>query len=481
MSDENRNGDYNFTTDIVIGLEIHVELATATKLFCACAREGKDGEEPNTRTCPVCLGHPGSKPVLNKKALEHALKVCLALNCKISPELIFSRKSYFYPDMSKNYQITQYEIPLGEHGKLKLKSGKDIGITRVHMEEDPASITHPAGMQNSKYVLVDYNRSGDPLCEIVTEPDMTSPDEARDFMKRLIEVVNYLEVFNVDHCIVKADANISIKESGYRRVEIKNVTGFKEIERALNYEVDRQRQAVKNGEVIAIETRGWEPEQGVTFSMRSKESEEDYGYILDPDLTITDVTPEMIKEVEESMPELAQDKVVRYVEEMGVDQVDAEVLVADKLVAEMFEAIAAKVDPVLTAKWIRRELLRVLNYNKLEMKDIKFNQEHLVELLKLLEAKKITENTSKKIIEELVATPFDIHEYIKANDLEAVSDTGELKKICQEVVDENPKAIAEYKEGNSKALNFMVGQIMRKTRGKASPKEVNEIIQCLIE
>ena len=223
----------DFSNSIVIGLECHVELNTNTKLFCSCPAKGS--EEPNTRTCPTCLGMPGSKPVLNKKAVEFALKLCLALNCKISPELIFSRKSYFYPDMAKNFQISQYEIPLGKEGKLNLSNGKEIGITRVHMEEDPASLVHPSGMQKSAYVLVDYNRSGNPLLEIVTKPELSSAAEARDFMKQLINVLNYLEIFDENYNIIKADANISIRESGFVKAEVKNITGFKEIEKALNY------------------------------------------------------------------------------------------------------------------------------------------------------------------------------------------------------------------------------------------------------
>ena len=218
-------------TGTIIGLEVHIELNTKTKLFCGCPVKGN--EEPNTRTCEVCLGHPGSKPVLNKKAVEYAIKLCLALNCKLSKELIFSRKSYFYPDMAKNYQISQYEIPLGSNGSLRLKSGKEIGIVRVHMEEDPASLIHPVGMQESAYVLVDYNRSGNPLLEIVTEPCMESADEARDFMKQMITILSYLEIFDLNTGIIKADANVSIKESGYVKQEIKNITGFREIEKAL--------------------------------------------------------------------------------------------------------------------------------------------------------------------------------------------------------------------------------------------------------
>ncbi|MDP7244843.1 MAG: Asp-tRNA(Asn)/Glu-tRNA(Gln) amidotransferase GatCAB subunit B, partial [Flavobacteriales bacterium] len=224
---------------VIVGLEVHTEINCDTKLFCGCATKGS--EEPNTRTCEVCLGQPGSKPVLNKKALEFALKLCLALNCKISKELIFSRKSYFYPDMAKNYQISQYEIPLGNKGSLKLRSGKDVGITRVHMEEDPAALIHPKGMQESAYVLVDYNRSGNPLLEIVTEPELESAAEAREFMKQLITILSYLGIFDINSNIIKADANVSIKESGFVKQEVKNITGFKEIERALQYEILRQK------------------------------------------------------------------------------------------------------------------------------------------------------------------------------------------------------------------------------------------------
>ncbi|MBI3036048.1 Asp-tRNA(Asn)/Glu-tRNA(Gln) amidotransferase subunit GatB [Candidatus Woesearchaeota archaeon] len=344
----------NFTSDVIIGLEVHIELNTKTKLFCSCPTHGS--EEPNTRTCPICLGMPGSKPVLNKKAVEFALKLCLALNCETSPELIFSRKSYFYPDMSKNYQISQYEIPLGKNGKLRLSHGKEIGITRVHMEEDPASLVHPSGLKESAYVLVDYNRSGNPLVEIVTEPELQSPDEARDFMKQLIGVLNYLEIFDINEGIIKADANISIRESGYKRVEIKNITGFREIERALFYEVKRQKEEAHK---IEQETRAWDSEKGITFSLRKKETEEDYGYIIDTDLTLVEITDKWIREIKKVMPELAQEKIKKFIG-MDIKRDDAEVLASDKFLANMFEKVAEEINPLLAAKWLRRELVRVL-------------------------------------------------------------------------------------------------------------------------
>lgn len=466
------------SNDTIIGLECHVELNTKTKLFCGCPT--KWSEEPNTRTCEVCLGHPGSKPVLNKRALEYAVKLCLALNCKISKELIFSRKSYFYPDMAKNYQISQYEIPLGSKGKLKLKSGKEVGITRVHMEEDPASLIHPAGMQESAYVLVDYNRSGNPLLEIVTEPCMDSAEEARDFMKHLITVISYLDIFDINKNIIKADANVSIKESGFVKQEVKNITGFKEIERALNYEIARQKEAIKEGKKLEQETRAWDSEKSFTFTLRKKETEEDYGYILDSDLVKIEITKDMIGGIKKVMPELAHDKIKKFITKHKIKKEDAEILAAEKHLAEMFEKVAEKVNPILAAKWLRRELMRVLNYNKKELHEIEMDEKHMIQLLKLVESKGITDNVASKLLEKLIEQPFDVNEYVKKERLEAVSDIGEIEKYCREAINENPKAMEDYKSGEARALNFIVGSVMRKSKGKATPKEVNEIIKNLV-
>ena len=372
-----------FKSDVVIGIECHVELKTDSKLFCGCARTGSD--EPNTRTCPVCLGHPGSKPVLNKKAVEYAIKLALATNSKISNELIFSRKSYFYPDMAKNYQISQYEIPLATDGKLKLERGKEINLVRIHMEEDPAALIHPAGMRDSKFTLVDYNRSGNPLVEVVTQPDMTSPEEARDFMKQLITILEYLEIFDSNNCIIKADANISIKESNYTRAEIKNITGFKDIERALKYEVARQREEINEGKKLVMETRSWDSEKGITFSLRTKETEADYGYIVDPDLVKIELTNELISKIKREMPELAHEKLAKFTEKHGLNEEMAKVISKDKALAEMFEAVSTAVNPELAAKWIRRELTRVLNYNKKKLQDTEIKDIHMIDLLRLIE------------------------------------------------------------------------------------------------
>ena len=465
-----------FTSDIVIGLEIHVELATDTKLFCSCpTHSDEEDEKPNTRTCPVCLGHPGSKPVMNKKVVDYALKLALALGCKIAPSLIFSRKSYFYPDLAKNYQITQYEMPIGEGGSLELE-GKKIGITRVHIEEDPAALVHPAGMSKSTHVLVDYNRSGDPLCEVVTEPDMESPEEAREFMKRLISVLRYLDIFDVNRCLIKADANISIRESGYNRAEIKNITGFKDIERALRYEIERQKADVAEGKDILNETRGWDAQYGVTRSMRVKETEADYGYIIDPDLVPIEISDDWVQKVSEGMPELPDEKVKKFMAHYRLERHDAEVIAADKDLAGMLEEVAKDTDPVLAAKWIRRELVRCLNYVKKDLHEVDVSHKHIVSLLLLVQNKKITEKTGQKLMEKLIAEPFDVNEYVRKEGLEAVSDSGELEKFCQKSIDDNPKAVEDYLAGNENSLNFLIGQVMRMTRGKATPDIVKEIV-----
>ncbi len=467
----------SFTSDIVIGLEIHIQLNTNTKLFCSCPTTGDN--TPNSRTCPVCLGHPGSKPVLNKKAVEYGIRLALALDSDINKELIFSRKSYFYPDMSKNYQISQYEIPLAEHGYLALKTGKKIRLTRIHLEEDPASLVHPAGMHSSNYVLVDYNRSGIPLLEIVTEPDLASPEEAREFMKELITLVNYLGIFDNNTCIIKADANVSIKESGYIRSEIKNITGFKEIERALIYEVKRQKQAIANNENLIMDTRSWDAAQGLTRRIRTKETEDDYGYIIDPDLVITDITDDWIKSVKSGMPELPQQKLARYIE-MGLSKDDAVVLVADFRMAGLFEELIKTIEPVLVARWLRRELIRVLNYNKKTLADISLDKKALKDILTLIQEKKITDRTGQRLMEKLVEGSFDVMDYVKQKGLEIIDDSSMIKEFCNKAIAENPKAVEDFRQGNEKSLNFLVGQVMRMSRGKANPAEVNKLLREMI-
>src|SRR3989344_8832507 len=466
-----------FTTDIVIGIEIHVQLNSKTKLFCGCPSQGS--ADPNTRCCPICLGHPGSLPVLNKATLQMASKFALAVQANIAPELIFSRKSYFYPDMSKNFQITQFEEPLGKGGKITLKSGKEVELIRVHLEEDPASINYPLSMKKSAYCLIDYNRSGNPLIEIVTKPELTSPDEARDFLNQLMSILNYLKIFDMNNGIIKADANVSIKESNYTRVEIKNITGFKELEKALVSEIVRQKQLVYEGKKIQQETRGWDSYANSTHLLRIKETEADYGYIIEPDLSIIDLSQEFKEKIKLEIPELAQEKIQRYVRTFQLDPIDAEVMAMQLELAELFDKVAQQIDPQLAAKWLRKELLRVLNYNNISAAEIKFNERELVELLQLIQHNRISDATAQKIIEELMVKPFSPKEYVAKHHLELISDDKELREFCHRVIAENKAAVNDYQTGNEKSLNFLVGLVMRLSKGKASPQIVNELMKRL--
>lgn len=469
-----------FNSDIVIGLEIHVELNTKTKLFCSCATSGND--EPNSRVCPICLGHPGSRPVLNKKALDYAIKLGLALGCKFSKELVFSRKSYFYPDMSKNFQTTQFEDPIGKMGKLKLKSGKTINITRIHIEEDPASITYPGTMNNSSYSYIDYNRSGNPLIEIVTEPDITTPQEARDFLNQLINLLSYLEIFDLNEGIIKADANISIRESDYTRVEVKNISGFKDIEKALEYEIKRHKKVISKGQKIVMQTRGWDAQNQITFLMRTKETEADYGYIIEPDLSIIDITNDMLKESKKSLVELPENKFEKYINVYKIDPIDARVIVSDKQIADLYEEIIEKnIDKQLAAKWMKSGVLRVLNYTKKTLKESPFDKGEIIELLNLIESKTISEVVAQKIMENLSEKKFSPKEYVKENNLSQINNDDEIERHVVEVINNNQKAVKDYKDGGQKSFNFLFGQIMRQSKGKASPDTVKKILELKLK
>ncbi len=468
-----------FTSDVVVGLEVHVELDTKSKLFCGCSTKGN--ENPNTRTCPICLGHPGTRPVLNKKVLEYAMKICLAVNSQLSKELVFSRKSYFYPDMSKNFQITQFEEPLGSRGKIPLKSGKNINITRLHIEEDPASLVYPGSMESSPYVFIDYNRAGNPLIEVVTDPELTSPAEARDFLNQLITILAYLKIFDINTCIIKADANISIKESNYTRVEVKNITGFKELERALNYEITRQKALLKRGLKIKRETRGWNDAAKTTKSLRTKETEEDYGYIIEPDLSIIEITDKLASSIKKQIPELAYQKTKRFIEQYKIDPIDAEVMASERELADLFENISQKVNPSFTARWLRRELLRVLNYNKKTLRDIKFGQKELIELFELIHSQKISETTGQKLMEKLVEDVFSPKEYVSKHGLHQVTSENEIREVAVKVIKENMKAVEDYLKGEEKSFHYLLGQVMKHTKGKAEPKLTNQILKEEIE
>lgn len=468
----------SFNGDVVIGLEIHVTLKTDTKLFCGCRTTVESGEEdlPNSRTCEVCLGHPGSKPVLNKKALEYGIKLGLALGCRIANAINFSRKTYFYPDMAKNYQVTQFEVPLGNGGEIVLDSGKKVRLKRIHIEEDPASLVHQGKITTSPYVLVDYNRSGVPLVEVVTEPDMSSPDEAREFMKKLISVLSYIGVFDLEKGIIKADANVSIKEKDYTRVEVKNITGFKEIERALNYEIKRQKQ-----ESVTMETRAWDSEEGVTRTLRSKETEEDYGYIIDPDLVEYELSESMIRTIKTSIPELAAQKVERFISHYKITKDDAQVLASDYLLAELFERSAKRVKASTAVEWVRKELMGILNYNKKEFYEVRMDAKEFFDLIELVEKGQVTKEIARGILRKLPFQELKVKEYIQKEGLTAISGEGELKKLCELAIMSNPKPVEDYKRGEEKSLNFLVGQVMRSSKGTAQPDAVKKLLMELIK
>lgn len=439
-----------------VGLEIHATLNTKSKIFCSCKT---NGQIPNEDVCEICLGMPGSKPKLNKEALKQGVFLARALNFKLTNEIIFSRKSYFYPDLSKNYQITQFEEPLGFDGFVEV-SGKKIRLKRIHLEEDPAQIIR------KEKTLIDYNRSGMPLAEIVTEPDIENAAQAREFMKKLSRILLYLNI--TDN--VKADVNISVKESGFKRVEVKNVTGFKEIERVIIYEEKRQKEAVIKGEEILNATYGWDPLKGKTYLMRLKESEADYGYIYDPDLAKI-IIPEEFKL--QKLPELSDEKVSKYVLQ-GINEEDADIIAMDPKIANLFEQI--NVDPVLKSKWFRKEILRILNYNEFCLDDSKFTKDNIEKTLSQLQQKKINDATAKKILQELATKDFNPIEYIKKNNLELVNNEDEIEKLLDLVLANNSKAIEDYKSGSEKAFNFLFGLVMKEAKGKAEPKIIKELL-----
>lgn len=466
----------SFEADVVIGLEVHAELNTRTKLFCACPRTGSDA--PNTLTCPVCLGHPGSRPVLNKQAFLKAIAVCKAFGCSLEDSLVFSRKSYFYPDMSKNFQITQFREPLGSDGLLPLGDGTQVGLSRVHIEEDPASLVHPHGMKGSEYVLIDYNRAGRPLVEIVTKPEIASPAQAREFLGALLQVLEYLGVFDSDS-VIKADANVSIRESGYVRVEVKNITGFKEVERALAHEVARQRAVLRQEKEVVQETRAWDASTRRTSRMRTKEQEADYGYIFEPDLRVISGVHAYAQEVD--IPELGFARERRFQEEYGLSANDAQVMSSNRVLAELFEELSKKHKAVHVARWLRRELLRVLNYAGLSVEQSPISSEALSAVIELVSSGKVSENTGQDLMELLVEDSFDVKQYVEDEGLLQVTDSSKIQVLCEEVVAEFPEAVADVRSGEEKALNFLVGQVMRKSKGAAEPGQTRELLVSLLE
>ena len=457
-----------------IGLEVHVQLQTQTKLFCGCPN--KFVKEPNTLVCEYCIGLPGSKPRVNKSALDYALLIGLALDCKISSPTFFSRKSYFYPDMGKNFQITQYEVPIALGGKLKL-GAKEIKITRIQVEEDPARIVHSGGtITTAQYVLVDYNRSGVPLCEIVTDPDFESPKEAREFLQKLSSILEYLNAFNPNvEGSMRVDANISL---GPSRVEVKNISGFKDVEKALNYEIVRQKSLLRRQQKVTRETRGWDAVAGVTRSLRTKEDEEDYGYIFEGDLPKFTFQAKQLEKLQQSIPELPDQKIKRYIKELKLNEELAVSIVSEPDIAEAFEKVINYVDKQLAAKWFAGEIKKTLNFNNLRLRDSKLKLDGIIKLMEMLQSKRITDHTAEMMLRDMVTKQVDVaaHEQSSAR----IYEESTLEAVIKSALDSNTKAVLDYKSGKQEAFNFIVGQVVRRTQGRGDPDTIRRLLKKLI-
>jgi len=468
--------------ETVIGLEVHVQLKSRTKIFCGC-RAGSGGE-PNTRVCQICLGFPGVLPVLNRKVLELAVRAGLALNCEVSEFSKFDRKNYFYPDLPKAYQISQFDLPLNGPGYLDLRfegTTKRIGITRAHLEEDAGKLVH---FENDGFSGVDYNRTGVPLLEIVSDPDLRSPREASEYLKTIRSIMRYIDVSDCDmeKGSFRCDANISLRPVGSEKlgvkVEIKNMNSFKGVERAIAYEVERQRAALDNGEDIIQETRLYNADSQKTFSMRSKEEAHDYRYFPDPDLTPIVLKKEWIEEIRSSLPELPDHRRDRFQKEYGLPEYDARVLTAEKQLADYFEAAATLNSQYKTlSNWIMVELLGKLNEVDLKIEDSPISPLQMAGLLSLIEKGAISGKIGKQVFAEMFNTGKAAEVIVKEKGLLQISDTGELDRIVEEVISNNPGPVNDYQGGKKQALGFLVGQIMKATRGKANPGLVNQLLR----
>lgn len=468
----------------VIGLEVHVHLATRSKIFCSCSTEF--GQPPNSLTCPVCLGLPGSLPVLNKLALKYAIKTALALNCKIACFIKFDRKNYFYPDLPKNFQISQYDKPLSYDGYLDIildRRVKRIGIKRVHLEEDAGKLLHENIEDGS---LIDYNRSGIPLLEIVSLPDINSPDESYEYLLNLKAILRYLEVSDCDmeKGSLRCDANISLRPAGSKglgiKVELKNMNSFKGIRSALEFEIRRQEGILKRGEELFQETRLWDEEIEGTTSMRTKEEAHDYRYFPEPDLAPFIIEEKEIKEIASALPEFPNQRRERFIRDYGIPSYNASVLTFDKPLADYFEeCIKSYNNPKIISNWIMTELLGQLNLRKIKIENLnlKLKPSDLTEMLKMIEQGTISGKIAKEIFAEMIATGKSAPTIVGEKSLQQLSDPEQLEKIIEKVFNENLESVEDYLKGKENAFMFLVGQVMKETKGKANPLLVNEILK----
>ena len=472
--------------ETVIGLEVHVELATKTNIFCACSTAF--GGAPNTHTCPVCTGMPGSLPVLNKQVVEYALAVGLATNCQIHQYCKFDRKNYFYPDNPQNYQISQLYLPICHDGSVEIETAggkKIIGIHEIHMEEDAGKLVHDEWEDCS---LVDYNRSGVPLIEIVSEPDMRSAEEVIAYLEKLRQIIQYLGASDckLQEGSMRADVNLSVHEVGAEkfgtRTEMKNLNSFKAIAHAIEGERERQIELIEAGRKVIQETRRWDDNKESSFTMRSKEDAQDYRYFPDPDLTPVVISDEWIAEVKARQPELRSEKLERYKKEFDIPDYDAQIITNSKHMADLFEAATAICKkPKKVSNWLMGETLRLLKENNMDPEDLSFAPENLAKLVDLADAGTVNSSVAKEVFEQIFKENVDPEVYIEEHGLKTVNDEGALKATIEQIVSENPQSVADYKGGKKKAIGFLVGQTMKAMKGKADPASVNKILKEILD
>lgn len=472
--------------EAVIGLEVHCELKTKTKIFCGCPTTF--GGAQNTHVCPVCLGLPGVLPVVNEKVVEFAIKAGLALNCKINHFSKFDRKNYYYPDLPKNFQTSQFDLPIAEHGYLDIEAGgktKRIGITRIHMEEDAGKLVHSgATINDSSSACVDYNRTGVPLIEIVSEPDMSTPEEARAYMEKIKSILEYIDVSNckMEEGNLRADVNISLRPAGEPKLgtkaEMKNLNSFKMIESALEYEIERQAEILEDGGRIVQETRTWDDAKGITVTMRTKEGASDYRYMPEPDLAPIVTTEEEIETIRRALPELPDARRKRLMDDYGLSAYDAGILTSSRQMAEYFDAaVEEKADAKLVANWMMGDLSKHLNSEGKVIQDSPVSAEKLAGLIALIGKGTISSKIAKTVFEEMWKTGDDAEKIVKEKGLVQITDTKAIEGIVDAVLAANPKAVGDYKGGNAKAIGALVGQVMKQSRGKANPAMVNELLK----
>jgi aspartyl-tRNA(Asn)/glutamyl-tRNA(Gln) amidotransferase subunit B len=471
--------------ETVIGLEVHVELATKTKIFCACSTEF--GGAPNTHTCPVCTGMPGSLPVLNKQVVEYALAVGLAANCQINQYCKFDRKNYFYPDNPQNYQISQLYLPICHDGCVEINTpagNKKIGIHEIHMEEDAGKLIHDEWEDCS---LVDFNRSGVPLIEIVSEPDMRSGDEVIAYLEKLRLIIQYLGASDckLQEGSMRADVNLSVRESGSSelgtRTEMKNLNSFKAIARAIEGERKRQIELIEEGKPVVQETRRWDDNKEFSYAMRSKEDARDYRYFPDPDLPPVVISDEWIRSIRDRQPELRTEKMARYKEEFKLSEYDADIITGSKHMADIFEAVTAICHkPKEAANWLMVEAMRLLKEHDIDPEKMTFSAENLAKLIDLVDNGTINRTVGKEVFEKIFAENIDPEQYVEENGLKVVNDEGELRRVIEGIVSANPQSVEDYHSGKEKAFGFLVGQTMRSMKGKADPGAVNRMLKELL-